>query len=85
MIAARSSGRGTQSQLPIRRYRVAVVKLDRLGDAVLALGAIHTLIQEFGSQSCLLVVSPQAEVLMRREFPKVDLLVLPAFTTISAI
>lgn len=78
MIAAQSS-RPLRRRIPLRRYRAAVVKLDRLGDAVLALGAIRTLVREYGERACLLVVSPQVEGLMRREFPAVDLVLLPAF------
>jgi len=62
-----------------RSYRLAILKLDRLGDAVLALGAVRLLVREFGAQETLLIVSTIAEPLFRREFPDVDLLVLPPF------
>lgn len=62
-----------------RRYRLAVLKLDRLGDAVLALGAIRRLVCEFGEADTLLIVSPIAEPLFAAEFPDVERLVLPAF------
>lgn len=60
-------------------YRLVIIKLDRLGDAVLSLGAVRLLIRECGSSSSLLVVSPIAEPLFRQEFPGVALLVMPPF------
>ncbi len=62
-----------------RGYRLTILKLDRLGDAVLSLGAVRLLIKEFGDQATLLIVSPVAEPLFRREFPTVELLVIPPF------
>lgn len=62
-----------------RRYRLAILKLDRLGDAVLALGAVRRLVREFGEADTLLIVSPIAEPLFAAEFPGVERLVLPAF------
>ena len=62
-----------------RGYKLAILKLDRLGDAVLALGALRLLVKEFGAQETLLIVSTVAEPLFRREFPAVDLLVMPPF------
>lgn len=62
-----------------RRYRLAILKLDRLGDAVLSLGAVRLLVREYGSAQTLLIISSVAEPLFRREFPEVDLLVLPPF------
>lgn len=61
------------------RYRLVIIKLDRLGDAVLSLGAVRLLIRETGEASSLLVVSPIAEPLFRQEFPGVELLVMPPF------
>lgn len=62
-----------------RSFRLTILKLDRLGDAVLSLGAIRELLREFGGQETLLVVSTIAEPLFRAEFPEVELLVLPPF------
>jgi ADP-heptose:LPS heptosyltransferase len=66
---------------PRRRvfYRLTILKLDRLGDAVLSLGAVRELLREFGEQETLLVVSTVAEPLFRAELPEVELLVLPPF------
>lgn len=62
-----------------RGYRLVILKLDRLGDAALALGAVRLLVREFGARETLLIVSTVAEPLFIREFPEVDLLVMPPF------
>ena len=63
-----------------RVYRLVILKLDRLGDGVLALGAVRLLIKESGGQGILLIVSSVAEALFRREFPEAELLVMPPFS-----
>lgn len=63
-----------------RRCQLVILKLDRLGDAVLSLGAARLLIAEFGAADSLLIVSTVAEPLFRREFPHVELLVMPPFS-----
>lgn len=63
-----------------RHYRLIILKLDRLGDAVLSLGAVRRLIQEQEAEHTLLIVSPIAEPLFQSEFPSVQRLVLPAFS-----
>src|SRR5688500_441975 len=60
-----------------RANGVAIVKLDRLGDFVLALGAVRRLLAHFGPDS-LLVISAVAEPLAAREFPEVPRIVMPA-------
>ena len=62
-----------------RGYRLVILKLDRLGDGVLALGAVRLLVREFGARETLLIVSTVAEPLFRREFPEVELSVMPPF------
>jgi len=62
-----------------RHFKLAVLKLDRLGDAVLSLGAVRRLIAQHGEKDTLLIVSTIAGPLFRREFPEAALLVLPAF------
>jgi len=76
LLAHTLAGRGRWSGAP--RFRLAIVKLDRLGDFVLALGAIRLLLAEFGETRCVLIVSPVAEPLAAREFPRTPRLVLPA-------
>jgi ADP-heptose:LPS heptosyltransferase len=60
-----------------RQYRAAVVKLDRLGDGVLAVGAVRTLLKHYGESDCLLVIASPAEALMAAEFPHTPRVVLP--------
>ena len=60
-----------------RRFRAAIVKVDRLGDAVLSLGAIRALLRHFGAAECLLIVSRPAEPLFAAEFPDVARLAVP--------
>lgn len=60
------------------RFRCVIVKLDALGDFVLATGAIAQLLAHFGETRCALVVSPAASELARREFPRTACVVLPA-------
>jgi ADP-heptose:LPS heptosyltransferase len=60
-----------------KHYRLAIIKMDRIGDAVLAVGAIRLLIDRVGEDQSLLVISPIAESLYRAEFPRTDFLVLP--------
>lgn len=62
-----------------RQFRLTILKLDRLGDAVLSLGAARELLREFGTKETLMVVSTVAEPLFRAELPEVELLVLPPF------
>ena len=58
-------------------FAAAVVKLDRLGDFVLALAAIRAILRHYGEDRCLLVISPVAEELAATEFPSTTRWVLP--------
>jgi ADP-heptose:LPS heptosyltransferase len=60
-----------------RRFRAAIVKMDRLGDFVLALSAIRRVLEHHGEDQCLLIVSPQAEPIAAAEFPRTARLALP--------
>lgn len=62
-----------------RRFRLAVLKLDRLGDGVLSLGAVRSLMNVFGENETLLIVSTIAAPLFKSEFPTATFVVLPAF------
>ena len=62
-----------------RRFAVSVVKVDRLGDFVLAVSAIRLLTEKFGQENCLLVLSPFAQELACREFPDTPRLIMPPF------
>lgn len=59
-------------------FACTIVKLDHLGDFVLALGAIRALVAHFGAERCALVISTEARALARREFPSVTQCVLPS-------
>ncbi len=59
------------------QYRAAIVKLDRLGDFVLAVSAIRQVLASFGEEQCLLIVSPQVAPLAEQEFPRTARLILP--------
>ena len=62
------------SPTPLRR--VGIYKVDRLGDFVLALGAIRRIIEHEGAENCVLIISPFAAELANREFPEVLRVVL---------
>lgn len=64
---------------PRRTFRLVILKLDKLGDAVLAIGAMRTLTKKFGERDTLLVVSTIAEPLFRAEFTNVQIIALPPF------
>ena len=59
-----------------RRFRAAIVKVDRLGDFVLALSAIRHALSHFGEDQCLLIISPYAVELAEQEFPRTPRMVL---------
>lgn len=58
-------------------YKVAIFKHDRLGDLVLAVGAIRTVVEAYGVKECVLIVSPVAGELARLLFPELAIVVLP--------
>jgi ADP-heptose:LPS heptosyltransferase len=62
-----------------RRFAVGVVKVDRLGDFVLATTAIRLLTERYGPDKCLLVISPFAREIAQREFPETPQIVVPPF------
>lgn len=57
--------------------RACLYKVDRLGDFILATGALRRLLAHYGPESCQLVVSSAASALAEAEFPGVPLWVLP--------
>lgn len=59
-------------------YHCTIVKLDHLGDFVLACRAIQRLLDHFGETRCILVISPEAKPLAAALFPRTPLCVLPA-------
>jgi ADP-heptose:LPS heptosyltransferase len=64
---------------PRQHFRAVIFKVDRIGDFVLAVGAIRVVLREWGEENCLLVVSPLTEALVAVEFPRTRRIVLPPF------
>lgn len=58
--------------------QVCLFALGMIGDVVLALSALRRLIEHHGPQHCVLVVSPSVQALARREFPGVEIVLLPS-------
>ena len=61
-----------------RQRRACLYKVDRLGDFVLAIGALRRLIAHYGPGECRLVVSTIAAPLAAAEFPDVARWEVPA-------
>jgi ADP-heptose:LPS heptosyltransferase len=51
---------------------VGIYKADRLGDFVLASGAIQRIVEQEGAENCLLILAPYARELARRQFPELE-------------
>lgn len=66
---------------PERRFRIGILKTDRLGDSVLALGAIRLLASQFGEENCVLIASNWGASLFAREFPRMALIEVPSYTS----
>jgi ADP-heptose:LPS heptosyltransferase len=58
------------------RWTLGIYKADRLGDFVLALGAIRRLVAAAGAQRSVLVITGSAAELAAREFPETDLVIV---------
>lgn len=58
-------------------YRALIYKVDRLGDFILASGAIRAVLEHFGPPNCLLIVSPRAAEAAKVLFPATPLLSIP--------
>ncbi|MCX6955546.1 MAG: hypothetical protein NTV51_25650 [Verrucomicrobia bacterium] len=74
-IAARLAG--TSHAEPVQMKEAAILKVDRIGDFVLALGALRLLVRHYGEDRCVLLVSDKVEKLAAAEFPRTERLVLP--------
>ncbi len=70
-----------QRRVPDRpAYQLGIFKPDGLGDFVLAIGAIRTLVDHYGPSQCVLIVSPLARNLAEILFPGVALAVVTPFS-----
>ncbi len=67
MIARRLAGSNPSGHAIARP--IGIYKVDRIGDFVLATGAIHLLVERFGAENCRLIVSEAAAELAAAEFP----------------
>ena len=76
---ARAWARPAHSVREPRWFAAVVLKLDRIGDFVLALGAIRLVCERFGEENCALLVAPGVAELAAREFPRAERIVLPPF------
>lgn len=74
--------RGIRRKYPVQSDadRVAIFKPDRLGDFVLALGAIRRIVNCMGAQRCVLIISKFSREIAAREFPKVEAVEVPYFS-----
>lgn len=75
---ARQLARPIASASTTRVRRACLYKLDRLGDFVLATGALRRLVGHFGAANCRLVISAEAAPLAALEFPDVERWTAPA-------
>ncbi|HTZ20205.1 MAG TPA: glycosyltransferase family 9 protein [Opitutaceae bacterium] len=64
-----------------RRRRACLYKVDRIGDFILATGALRMLVDHFGAAECRLIVSSQAAPFAAAEFPDVERWTAPAGTS----
>lgn len=70
--------RPSSAESEVTQRGVCIYKVDRIGDFVLATGALRLLFGHFGAANCRLLVSREAEELAAAEFPDVDRWVAPA-------
>jgi ADP-heptose:LPS heptosyltransferase len=61
-------------------HAIGIYKADALGDFILALGAIHTLVERYGIEHCVLITSPAAQEFARNQFPRIAQVVVPPFS-----
>lgn len=76
-LAKRLSGVESSSR-PVD-LEVCIFKPDRIGDFILSIGAIRSLLKHFGETECLLVISPYAADIAELEFANTPRVVIPAF------
>ena len=57
--------------------KLGILKIDRIGDFILATGAIRRLVEAHGPAAVTLIVSPHGAALARHQFPEVECVELP--------
>src|SRR5580698_9663310 len=68
----------TRQRARAPHWRIGIYKVDRLGDFVLALGAIRAITEIAGEENCLLFHGAAAAELARREFPRLAKVEVPS-------
>jgi hypothetical protein len=71
------TSRLTRQRARSPRWRVGIYKVDRLGDFVLALGAIRAISDIAGEENCILFHGAVAAELAQREFPRLARVEIP--------
>ena len=67
----------TRVRPPHPQWKVGIYRPARLGDFILSLGAIRSIVEEAGEQNCVLLHSGVAAEIAAREFPGVTRIQLP--------
>lgn len=67
---------GSQKRVTTGSDRIAIFKVDRIGDFIMALGAIRKITGRFGESSCTLIVHRIVGTLARKEFPGAEVVEL---------
>jgi ADP-heptose:LPS heptosyltransferase len=65
-----------QSSGKRRNFEIGIYKHDRIGDLILASGAIRTIIAAYSVQRCVLIVSPVVRELAAEMFPGLEIISL---------
>ncbi len=77
LILRACRGKGSLPPDAVTSRRLVILKNDVLGDMMLALGPIHTLLREHGEAACVLIVADPLRDLLRHLFPRATVLSLP--------
>lgn len=80
-LAARFARPIIGSAGPAQHRKACLYKVDRIGDFVLATGALEAAIDHFGAKATRLVVSAEVSPFAALEFPEIDRWTLPANPT----
>ena len=67
----------TRVRFPDPRWKVGIYRPDRLGDFILSIGAIRSILEQAGERNCVLLHSRVAAEIAAREFPGLTRIQLP--------
>lgn len=76
LLVKQSLGFRTKRAGNARRFKIGIFKHDRIGDFVLASGAIRAIVSSFALSECVLIVSPIAFEIASELFPDVKIISL---------